>query len=60
MNGWIIRKGIYSEKEKMEQSFVRASGDGDSHITFVRLWQKKCGKRRCRNHYSIFMEHKHV
>ena len=32
----------------------------DSYITFVRLWQEECGKRRCRNNYGVFMEHKAV
>ena len=49
-----------SEKEKMEQSFASASGNGDSYITFVRLWRQKCGKRRCRNNYGVLMEHKPV
>lgn len=49
-----------SEKERMEQSFVCASGNGDSYITFVRLWRQKCGKRRYRNNYGVLMEHKPV
>ncbi len=28
----------------MEQSFVGASGDGDSYITFAGLWQEACRK----------------
>ena len=42
----------------MEQSFARASGDGDSYITFAGLWQEACRKRRCRNNYCVFMENK--
>jgi len=47
-----------NEKEKMEQGFVCIFSDGDSRIASVRLWREECGKRRCRNNHSIFMEHK--
>ena len=45
-------------KKKMEQSFSCTFNDGDEYITSVRMWQQKCGKRRCRNNYCVFMEHK--
>ena len=48
------------EKEKMEQGFVCIFSDGDSRIASVKLWREECGKRRCRNNHSIFMEHKPV
>ena len=49
--------GIRNEKEKMEQVSFCTFGDGDSYITSVRLWQKECRKRRCRNDHSIFVVH---
>ena len=51
---------VTNEKEKMEQVSFCAFGDGDSRITSVWLRREKCGKRRCRNHHSVFMEHKAV
>ena len=54
------RREVQDEKEKMEQSFIRTFGDGNGHIIFVRLWREACGKRRCRNHYGVFMEYKPV
>ena len=48
------------KKKKWSRVICCTSGDGDSHITFVRLWQKECRKRRCRNHHGVFMEHKPV
>ena len=49
-----------SHNEKTEYVTCCTSGDDDRHITFVRLRQKNCRKRRCRNHHSVFMEHQPV
>ncbi len=54
------RRGSPDEKEKMEQSFVDGSGDGDSYITFVRLRREEREKRRRRNDHGVFMDHKPV
>ena len=39
-----FRGGTHNEKEKMEQSFGCAFGDGDSRNTSFRLWREECGK----------------
>ena len=44
----------------MEQDTCCAFGDGDSHVTSVWLRREKCGKRRRRNHHSVFMDYKSV
>ena len=48
------------KKEKMEQVSFCTFGDGDGYVTSVWLWREKCGKRRRRNHHSVFMDHKSV
>ena len=50
-----LRRGIRNEKEKMEQSFSCTFNDGDEYITSVRMWQQKCGKRRCRNNHGVLI-----
>ena len=39
----------------MKQSFGCTLNDGDEHIASVRLWQQKCGKRRCRNNHGVLI-----
>ncbi len=43
------------KKEKMEQSFVRASGDGDSYITFAGLWQEACRKKEDAETITVYL-----
>ena len=48
------------KKKKWSKVLSVFFSDGDSRIASVRLWREECGKRRCRNNHSIFMEHKPV
>ena len=53
-------RGIRNERKKIRECFGCIPGDGNGHITFIRLRREKSGKRRCRNHHGVFMEHKPV
>ncbi|MFR7898809.1 MAG: ATP-binding protein [Ruminococcus sp.] len=55
-----FQEGVIMKKKKWNKLLAGTFGDGDSHITFVRLRRKKCGKRRCRNNHGVFMEHQPV
>ena len=37
-----FKREIYSEKEKMEQSFVSTFSYCDGYVTSVRLWWEEC------------------
>ena len=48
------------KKRKWNRVFFCTFGNGDSHITYVRMWQEECEKRRERYDHSIFMEYKFI
>ncbi len=48
------------KREKWNRVFLVLLAMVTVRITSAGLRRETCGKRRCRNHYSVFMEHKAV